>query len=120
MLETRWRDPGSPGRQRGGGTTRSTMWGPGSALQLRKSCCSVATRVTTQQQSPASPTCPFKYNIWARMTPHSPAQRYLSTRGGSYDVGPSFTRRQPMGAAMSLHAPGAHAEKFVSSFPSKM
>lgn len=23
---------------------------------------------------------------WHRMTPHSPAQRYLSTRGGSYDV----------------------------------
>ena len=58
---------------------------------------STATATTpTPTPTPTSPTpsspdipaweVPRRYNSWATMTPHSPSQRYLSTRGGSYDV----------------------------------
>ena len=47
--------------------------------------------INTQHPLPFSPSpkslhSPKKHNSWSIMTPHSASQRYLSTRGGSYDV----------------------------------
>ena len=43
-----------------------------------------------------SPESPKRYNSWSTMTPRSASQRYLSTRGGSYDVSPKPNINPPI------------------------
>ena len=51
-----------------------------------KSANTTPTRATFASNDECLLRSPKKYNSWTTMTPHRASQRYLSTRGGSYDV----------------------------------
>lgn len=85
MLKRSKDDPGSPtnGRRI---TTPKKLRLESTLLSRIQSVNTTPTRSAFSDNDECLLRSTKKYNSWTAMTPHSASQRYLSTRGGSYDV----------------------------------